>query len=41
MEFRKQVEQNAFCDDERRERASEMALRLSRLMNVDDSDDSE
>lgn len=41
MELRRQVEQNAFGDDERRKRAGEMALRLSRLMNVDDGEESE
>lgn len=41
MNFRKQVEQNAFGDEERRRRAGEMALKLSRLVDIDDSEESE
>ena len=41
MAFRKHVEQGAFSDDERRRKAADMALKLSRLMGVNDSDESE
>jgi hypothetical protein len=41
IELRRQVESNAFSDEERRRRAAEMALQLSKLMELDAGDDSD